>query len=35
MRSILTINGGSPSIKFALYEVGESLGKVQEGGIEQ
>jgi acetate kinase len=33
--SILTINGGSSSIKFALFEVGESLTRVMAGGIER
>jgi acetate kinase len=32
---ILTINGGSSSIKFALFEAGESLGRVFEGRIER
>jgi acetate kinase len=32
---ILTINGGSSSIKFALFEAGESLRRVLEGGIER
>jgi acetate kinase len=32
---ILTINGGSSSIKFALFEAGESLRHVLEGGIER
>lgn len=32
---ILTINGGSSSIKFALFEVGESLRRVLEGAIER
>lgn len=32
---ILTINGGSSSIKFALFEAGESLGQILEGGIER
>ena len=30
---ILTINGGSSSIKFALFEAGESLRRILEGGI--
>ena len=30
---ILTINGGSSSIKFALFEVGESLQRILEGEI--
>ena len=33
--SILTINGGSSSIKFALFEVGESLQRILAGGIER
>ena len=32
---ILTINGGSSSIKFALFDVGESLQRIVEGGIER
>jgi acetate kinase len=28
---ILTINGGSSSIKFALFEVGESLHRILAG----
>jgi len=32
---ILTINGGSSSIKFALFEVGDSLRRLLEGGIER
>jgi acetate kinase len=32
---ILTINGGSSSIKFALFESGDSLQRVLEGGIER
>ena len=32
---ILTINGGSSSIKFALFEAGDSLERVLEGGIER
>ena len=32
---ILTINGGSSSIKFALFEAGDLLKRVLEGGIEQ
>src|SRR5450756_1493665 len=32
---ILTINGGSSSIKFALFEVGASLRRILEGGIER
>ncbi len=32
---ILTINGGSSSIKFALFEVDNSLRRILEGGIER
>ena len=32
---ILTINGGSSSIKFALFEVGDSLQRILEGGIKR
>jgi acetate kinase len=32
---ILTINGGSSSIKLALFEAGDSLRRVLEGGIER
>jgi len=32
---ILTINGGSSSIKFALFEVGESLRRTLDGSIER
>ncbi|MGA7180320.1 MAG: acetate/propionate family kinase [Thiobacillaceae bacterium] len=32
---ILTINGGSSSIKFALFEAGDSLGRMLVGGIER
>jgi acetate kinase len=32
---ILTINGGSSSIKFALFEAGDSLRQILEGGIER
>jgi acetate kinase len=32
---ILTINGGSSSIKFALFEAGDSLGRILEGAIER
>jgi acetate kinase len=32
---ILTINGGSSSIKFALFEAGDSLRRVLEGSIER
>ena len=31
---ILTINGGSSSIKFALFEAGDSLARILEGAIE-
>ena len=34
-RSILTINGGSSSIKFALFEAGDSLRRILEGAIER
>ena len=34
-RRILTINGGSSSIKIALFEVGDSLRRIFQGGIEQ
>ena len=30
---ILTINGGSPSIKFALFETGDSHRRILEGVI--
>jgi acetate kinase len=30
---VLTINGGSSSIKFALFEAGDSLQRILEGGI--
>jgi acetate kinase len=33
--SILTVNGGSSSIKFALFEVGDSLQRVLAGSIER
>jgi acetate kinase len=33
--SVLTINGGSSSIKFALFEAGDSLRRILEGGIER
>ena len=33
--SILTINGGSSSIKFALFESGDSLQQILVGGIER
>ena len=32
---ILTINGGSSSIKFALFEAAESLKRILAGGIER
>lgn len=32
---ILTINGGSSSIKFALFEAGDSLARILAGGIER
>jgi len=32
---ILTINGGSSSIKFALFEFGDSLHRMLEGGIDR
>ena len=32
---VLTINGGSSSIKFALFEAGDSLRRILEGGIER
>ncbi|MFI5168000.1 MAG: acetate/propionate family kinase [Thermoanaerobaculales bacterium] len=32
---ILTINGGSSSIKFAVFEAGDSLRRTLEGGIER
>ena len=32
---ILTINGGSSSIKFALFEAGDSLRRILDGGIER
>jgi acetate kinase len=32
---ILTINGGSSSIKLALFEMGDSLRRILEGGIER
>jgi acetate kinase len=32
---ILTINGGSSSIKFALFEAGDTLLRIMEGGIER
>ena len=32
---ILTINGGSSSIKLALFEAGDSLQRILEGGVER
>jgi acetate kinase len=32
---ILTISGGSSSIKFALFEAGDALGRVLGGGVRQ
>jgi len=32
---IPTVNGGSSSIKFALFDVGISLGRILEGRIER
>ena len=32
---ILTINGGSSSIKFAMFEAGDSLRRILEGGMER
>jgi len=32
---ILTINGGSSSIKFALFEASDPLQRILEGGIER
>jgi acetate kinase len=32
---ILTINGGSSSIKLALFEAGDSLQRILENGIER
>ena len=32
---ILTINGGSSSIKFALFEASDSLRRILEGGIDR
>jgi len=34
-RRILTINGGSSSIKFALFEAGDSLRRILEGEVER
>jgi len=33
--SVLTINGGSSGIKFALFEAGDSLRRILEGSIER
>ena len=33
--SILTINGGSSSIKFALFEAGDPPRRILEGGIDR
>jgi acetate kinase len=33
--SILTINGGSSSIKFAVFETGDPLRRILEGGVER
>ena len=35
MPHILTINGGSSSIKFALFDSGDSLRRILEGGIDR
>ncbi len=32
---VLTINGGSSSIKFAMFEAGDPLKRISEGGIER
>ena len=32
---ILTVNGGSSSIKFAIFDAGDSLRRILEGGIER
>ena len=32
---ILTLNGGSSSIKFALFKIGKTLPRVMEGRIER
>ncbi len=34
-QQVLTINGGSSSIKFALFEAGDSLQRILDGGIER
>ena len=33
--TVLTINGGSSSIKFAMFEVGDPLRRIMDGGIER
>ena len=33
--TVLTINGGSTSIKFALFEAGDPLRRILKGGIER
>ncbi|MEO8377908.1 MAG: acetate/propionate family kinase, partial [Candidatus Sumerlaeota bacterium] len=35
MASILTVNGGSSSIKFALFEAGDSLRRILDGRLER
>ena len=35
MQSILTINGGSSSIKFALYQIEEPLKRGQNGKVDR
>jgi acetate kinase len=35
LASVLTINGGSSSIKFALFEAGVPLRRILEGRIER
>ncbi len=35
MQSILTLNGGSSSIKFALYQVGEPLKRSLYGKVDR
>jgi len=34
-RPILTVNGGSSSIKFALFETGDSFRRILKGGIDR
>ena len=34
-RRILTVNGGSSSIKFALFDVGDSFRRILKGGIDR